>query len=231
MSSGNSIITSTPKGATSSKVILREKQWNFPSIDRENCNQKRVRFSMKNPSSKENFHRSKQQQKSNIQDNLEKRRLLAIEAMKISEQRRLRLIQEDGTDEDSTLVESMANLSIASSVDYLPDGRLKLTRKEITARREKHRRIREFLAEQEARKKVEAEKKVIRKPVTFKIKPFAWTPRPLYTRHFKTHQYTRNCVSKDAPSDEAEEKSKVPGVIRYSTDEIREMNPFGYYFM
>lgn len=251
MSSGKSIIvTSTPKEKAISKTILREKPWNYTKIDRENCNRKKVRFGLeKKPSSKENFHRSKprQQQKNNVQDNLEKRRMLAIEAMKISEQRRLRLAKEDQSDEDSTLAESMANLSIASSVEYLPDGRLKLTRKEINARREKHRRIREFLAEQEARKKAEEEKKEnekkARKPVTYKIKEFAWTPRPVFTRLFKTHQYARKCLDMegtpvqkvDAPMIKVEEKKqetpKVPDVIRYTTDEIREMNPFGYYFM
>lgn len=254
MSSGKSIVTSTPKEKATSKTILREKQWNYSTIDRGNCNHKKVRFGLEKKPSKENFHRSKprQQHKINVQDNSEKRRLLAIEAMKISEQRRLRLAKEDQSDEDSTLAESMANLSIASSVEYLPDGRLKLTRKEIAARREKHRRIREFVAEQEARKKAEEEKKEYekkaRKPVTYKIKEFAWTPRPVINRLFKTHHYARKCLDMEGtpvqktPKPEAEapmikveeekqEKPKVPDVIRYTTDEIREMNPFGYYFM
>lgn len=238
MSSEKSIVTSTPKEAAASKTILREKQWNFSTIARDNCNQKKVRFGMKIQSSKENFHRNKprQQQKNTVHDNLEKRRLLAIEAMKISEQRRLRLLKDDLTDDDSTLTESMANLSMGSSVEYLPDGRIKLSRKEIMARREKHRRIREHLAEQETRKKAEQkEKEKTRKPVTFKIKQFAWTPRPVFNRYFKTHQYARHSLNKEAPLLETDEKDqenpKHAAVIRYTTDEIREMNPFGYYFM
>lgn len=67
-------------------------------------------------------------------DHLEKRRMQAVEAMKIAEQRRLRLLQQEEL-EDSMLTEMFNNLSINSSFGgYLSDGRLKLTRKQIMLR-------------------------------------------------------------------------------------------------
>lgn len=239
-------VTSTPKPTTTTafKPILREKQWNLWNLSFADSDKKKIGYKSR-VVSKENSHRSKQRPtKFNANpDYLEKRRLQAVEAMKIAEQRRLRLIQQESPSSsmnDSTLAESMANLSI---VDYLPDGRLKLTRKQLLLRQEKHRRIRRFMEEQEARKKKEEAAKKKRKSVSFKITKHAWTPRPCFRTSSRVHLYSKK-DPKDEKTDEGDDENKVetanaetmtenakPFVIRYTIDELREMNPLGYYFM
>lgn len=153
-----SIATSTPKASTASQKILRENFSNFSMINRENSGKfKHPRSVKKNRPAKENLNRSKLRQSPTKEDFAEKRRMQAIEAMKIAEQRRIRLAQEEST-EDESLELNMAKLNI-SGVEYLPDGRIKLTKQQLAQRREKRHRIQEHLAEQEARKRAMADAK------------------------------------------------------------------------
>lgn len=151
-----SIPTSTPKATTEAQKILRENFSNFSMIDRENGKFKYPRSVKKNRPAKENLNRSKQRHTPTKEDLAEKRRLQAIEAMKIAEQRRIRLTQEESTEEES-LELNMTKLNI-SGIEYLSDGRIKLTKQQLAQRHEKRRRIQEHLAEQEARKRAEARK-------------------------------------------------------------------------
>jgi hypothetical protein len=168
-----SIPTSTPKAPVANGKILRENFLNFSTINREGRGKFKRPFSAKK--TKEN-PRNKQRRSPTKDELQEKHRLQAIEAMQLAEQRRLRLIQDDSNQDEDSLAEVMANVSI-SSVEYLPDGRIRLSRKELVARREKHRRIREAVAEQEARKKTESK---FRRRLTFKPKSFAWEPRSIF---------------------------------------------------
>lgn len=209
-----SIPTSTPKAPAAADKVLRENFLDFSAINRETWGKfKRPQSAKKNRPSKENSFRSKQRRSPEKENYMEKRRLQAIEAMKIAEQRRLRLHQEE-SNEDESLVESMANVSI-SSIEYLPDGRIRLSRKELNARREKHRRIKEQLAVQEARKKAEeASKKNPRRKIAFRPKSFAWEPRPV----FKTNGFRNKCYQRAQIEKKEEEKAQAqapPQVLRY----------------
>lgn len=166
-----SIATSTPKAPATAQKILRENFSNFSMINRENGEKfKRPRSVKKNRPAKENLNRSKPRHSPTKEDLAEKRREQAIEAMKIAEQRRIRLAAEDSTEDDS-LELNMAKLNI-SGVEYLPDGRIKLTKQQLAQRREKRRRIQEHLAEQEKRKAMEAAKKNRGKGWVKKFKKF-----------------------------------------------------------
>lgn len=234
-----SIATSTPKAAAKDSKVLSEEFFNFSVINRESAEKfKRPRSVKKNRVAKENFNRNNQRRSPEKEDYSEKRRQQAIEAMKISEQRRLRLNQEVSTEEES-IVESMANVSV-TSVEYLPDGRYKLTRKELIARRDKQRRIMEFVAEQEARKKAQDSKN--KRKCTFKPRSFAWSPRPVFKSTLNRDVTTKCCKRaqfvNEAPAiikvemkDGATQASTPAEVLRYAKDDLREMNPYGFYFL
>ncbi|KAG5675798.1 hypothetical protein PVAND_005672 [Polypedilum vanderplanki] len=136
----------------------------------------------------------------------EKRRMQAIEAMQIAEQRRRRLALDLSSDEeDKTLAEDFQKLNVRA-VEYLPDGRLKLTHQQLVARNLKRKRIEKHLKEQEARKKKDLEKNK-RKVVHFKKKNIDVVPAVL------------------------EKEKDKPKIIRYTKDELRELNARGFYFM
>lgn len=261
MSSEKSSSTSTPVAQDSDQKVLRENFTNISTIKREIASGKfkplRV---MKNSSTKENFHRSRPRtsQKFNKtkESLMEKRRQQAVEAMKIAEQRRRRLHEDDET----SLCEDMTNVVI-SPVKYLPDGRIQLTPKQLALRREKHRRIYAFLAEQEARKKAQAARRKKSQLVVFKTKPFSWVPRSIFSNTRSSVHLNRNIKRKSlqfSPErvEEEEEEKGTPTaavtfvekkdsatqvtptsmptdakVIRYTADELRELSPYGYFFM
>lgn len=80
---------------------------------------------------------------------LEKRRKKAVESMKIAEDRRHRLTKKE--QEFGSPSENKENVPLNRN-EFLPDGRLRLNRKQLKIRSDKHRRINEFLADQKARK-------------------------------------------------------------------------------
>lgn len=235
----NPVATSTPKADSSDEKILRENFFGTSEIKHE-IKGRKFKRTIFNGGTKENFNRSNQQPP-NSPNYLEKRRLQAVEAMKIAEQRRHRLAQ--GEPIDDSLSESMANMSI-SSIEYLPDGRLKLSPKELAVRREKHRRIRQFMAEQRLRKKQQRLVRTMRGP-TYKIKTHSWTPHSIFRRLYRLG-IARNVFHNDKPKFEGEGEKEVyqgtgddsdgsrefdSGIIRYTIEELRDMNPYGYYFM
>lgn len=230
-----SMTTSTPKEAKAK--VLRENFFNFSTIPGAIKAEKfkRPHPMKKNFPKKENSNRSNQRRPRNHdinEDYMEKRRQQAIEAMKIAEQRRLRLAQEEST-EDESIELSMANLSV-TSVEYLPDGRLKLSRKELAARHDKHRRIQEQLAQQEARKKTEEMKKTARR-LSYKPKTFPWTPRAVFktapTRHMANRECCKRAQKKTVEMKDGETQVLEQDVLRYKKDELRDMNPYGFFFM
>jgi hypothetical protein len=245
--------TSTPKPFAGASPLAERNKNVLRSIPLADTEEEDVKIRTDKFKSKENRPRkgrfNNAQKTRNFAE--EKRRNQAIEAMKIAEQRRLRL-----SSDEEQLAEGMANMSIRDQI--LPDGRLKLSRKQLDARKNKRRRIEQALAEQRARKYYEATTKKPKKSVPFKVPPTSDTPRPNFKRnaHINPFQYPKKLVpvnsgrpttSAFAAAAAAEEEKKMeksiiaeeevvdakitPSIIRYTKDELRELNPLGYYFM
>lgn len=262
---GRAITTSTPKPGIIDSTVLREKKWqNIVSSGEKDelkseIQEKKVKIRTDKFKSKENRRRSpnrrNQPPRKGQDDFSSKRRKQAVEAMQIAEQRRRRMVEEE------KLAENLENLNI-SATEYLPDGRLKLTRQQLIARNQKRKRIEHHLKEQEERKKHQA-KNGSKKTVTFKKPETVWTPypNPSSTRP-KAFQYptkvspvatTSTAAAEEdkkqvkkadekenqqLPStsavpagEEVKKETKKPAIIRYTKDELRELNPYGYYYM
>lgn len=241
-----SIVTSTPKQATSTEsTILREKHWqniiekqegtsNVKEIKKIVGPKRSVKF---NDNHRRRFKRYRPKQQEEPENYSQKRRNQAVEAMKIAEQRRLRLSM---SSEEENLVEQVSNLHLDTSrVEYLPDGRLKLSKKQLITRRMKLKRIREHLALQAIRKKNERKPPP---PSVHRPNPVAWTPRPKFQIQSRTKIFRYASDWNASPKlpavpelDEnaaAMEEPKIhPNIIRYTKSELRELNPYGFYFM
>jgi hypothetical protein len=266
MSAGRPIVTSTPNQGPSETTVLREKKWNkiFKGGERSAFQEEKIKIRTDKFKSKENRRRhppraNKQSSAvRNENDPMVKRRNQAIEAMQIAELRRRRMADEE------KLAETFDKLKVVPS-EFLPDGRLRLSRQQLITRNLKRKRVEQQLREQATRKE-QANRK---KNVTFK-EPILWTPRPTFvvneTRP-KTFQYVQevkkaaaaqpstsaNALEKKATTStehetdtataaaaekkeeecksakvdaKTEEKKKI---IRYTKDELRELNPLGYY--
>lgn len=151
------------------------------------------------------------------------RRQQALEAMQILEQRRQRLTQPSL----EVKMEEMTLKPKRESRDQLEE------KKRLEAKRSKEKRILAHLAEQEALKK----KKAARKPrlgssksypsirQEFKHSPSNFRPRfqVAYKPTFVHFEKPQEDVKADV------EPSKK--FIKYSKDELRSLNPYGYYFM
>lgn len=222
------IVTSTPKQPQATETtVLREKKWNNIMNKQEDENVKQIKkksFPKKNGGRSNGNFRRKKRNRSQVEEHdeniIEKRRQQAIEAMKIAEQRRLRLQMaknEDKNDVDK-LDESFQKIALESNCDtnneYLPDGRLKLSKQQLMARRLKHERIKRHLIAQEAKKR-ESSLKFICKP-SFSTSPVYRIPLSYRARENSYYPYAQKVSA---------------SIIRYSKDELRAMNPYGYYFM
>lgn len=242
--------TSTPYSSNEAKQeVLKEKKQRNKN-EQLQLNQKL--FKGKSPlnqtpkKSKENIRRSSNTPKSSNEKNLKKeeeKRLAAIAAMKIQESRRQRMMSQQDDDED---VKTESNFS--AQKDSLAE------KKRLEAKKAKEKRILSFLEEQAKKKKqVEAAVKIdepqveqqvqqatqkLNKIVLSKFRPMikcSYKPRifgphsaqemvsapkvPVYASTLSTLVETRpHAVTKRY-------------VIRYSKDEIRSLNPYGYYFM
>lgn len=88
-------------------------------------------------------------------------------------------------------------------------------------------------------KKKEEDKKKKVKHVTFKIKNHLWTPRPSSKNGFKAFHYEKELKEEieskeplnEVEEDEMEVDNEKPEIIRYTMDELRELCPYGFYFM
>lgn len=175
----------------------------------------------------------------------EDKRLTAIAAMKIQESRRQRMMsQEDDDDGEKTEV------NLWKEKDSLAE------KKRLEAKTAKEKRILAFLAEQEARKKKEAEAAL--KAVPSDVQPTIQAPRQ-HKSLIPKFRSKVNCSfkpkfqlfgphivqfsSKESPAPVAPvciptlksltniQPQQCCSIIRYSKDDLRALNPYGYYFM
>lgn len=244
MSSENQpIATSTPiPEAAKSPSVLQEKQLNKESRSRPS--QKKINFSPRSlKSTKENVSHPKNgssgvTSRRRSEGDVKKeayRRQQALEAMQILEQRRQRMSQQNL---DEEFQEMSLKLPVEESRDAL------MEKKRLEAKRVKEKRVRAHIAEQEAAKKKEAEVAGRQNQP-----PRANIPRPLHPNSRQKNRVTLNPKPFDLPqlSEEEEEEPKLQQIlhyrppfmppptqkliIRYSKDDLRALNPYGYYFM
>lgn len=172
------------------------------------------RFNKSSLPSKEN---SKRRAREDTSDPQEKRRKKAIYATQIQEQRRHRL-----------LTEGIENLELEPSVQNRDEMEEK---KRLEAKRLKEKRILAHLAEQENKKKLEAES-LARQSSCVKKQPnprFDFRPRQRYN-----YKSSRPEIIPDGSPKMPEEEEVKPDCFvffRYTKDELRSLNPYGYYFM
>lgn len=111
-------------------------------------------------------------------------------------------------------------IEINNQNEYLPDGRLKLTKRQLQARKVKQARIRQYYENQQTHKK---------KSVSFR--------NPVATIS-QSYRIPRKYIS-NKPQKPVEKKEEVKNVdelmpskpfLRYTKDQLRELCPFGYYF-
>lgn len=137
------------------------------------------------------------------------RRQQAIEAMQLAEQRRLRLCQQ-------TLAEEIEQLGLKPKS---AEQESLFEKKRMEAKKLKEKRIQQHLAEQEASKK----KKEFVARANFNVaQPFF---RPQARLPFIPKKISKPPVSEAKPP---QDKRKI---IRYSKDELRAINPYGFYFL
>ena len=177
------------------------------------------------PRSKSTPVPSRRRSESNDKNEVQ-RRQQALEAMQILEQRRQRMIQQN-------LVEEMEEMSMNPVKETRNEA---MEEKRLEAKRLKEKRIRMYLAEQEAGKTKEIEP--IRKPSQKSNLPI-----PVYSTHRRHSMgYKPRNYPLQLPK-ENEEYFQLPNprifipslpqkfVIRYSKDDLRSLNPYGYYCM
>lgn len=232
------IATSTPYRCTWSSSVLREKHPNNEVQSRQKPrNKKKVLAPSTFNSAKENVNKRSASSRHAAVDKEAKKRDQAIEAMKIMEQRRLRICKE-------SIAEDIEKMTITECKDDSTEA------KRLEAKRLKEKRIKAYLDEQEARKK-KIEKAIA--DTTVKNASIKMQPRRL----FSTYRTKNRCTFKPmkfnellpTPLEVEEVKfepffppnlmfisayggyRRVRNLIRYSQDEIRSLNPYGFYFM
>jgi len=212
MASGH-IITSTPKVQDNNTTALRELRWNIiEKVPLDSC---RKKLPINRSLAKENSHRTKQPKKilkfnSTANYIIKKRRKQAVESMRLAEQRRLRKLAQNDVDK---LTEDMDKLNIGSSSnnsDYLPDGRLKLTKKQLIRRDLKQKRVRKYFNEQQSRKDS------LSKHASISL-----------NRSNDPHPKHENIV--ENPKIQVDNKPTAKNIIRYSKLELLELCPYGVY--
>lgn len=223
------IATSTPVDKPRTGLVLKEKQENNGFLRQQTPFQlkpkKTAKFGpQRKPLAKENAEkppRNGRPMKIEDEEKAAKRRQQAIEAMKIQEQRRLRMCQQQLADE----LEQMTVSSDTRNSDEM------IEKKRTEAKKLKEKRILAFIAEQESKKKSEEKVRSNLPSSSFVIK----TRRCLYKPSVLGYQSPLPKVVEEPVFPElfAARKFILSNrvIIRYSKDEIRSMNPYGYYFM
>lgn len=222
--------TSTPKREDESMPTQHEHKWR-KILQKTTIEGRRKKSlaSRKSHQAKENDRRSKlaKNNKRFTPDNAaEKRRKQAIESMKIYEQRRRRILIENNTVDN--LTDRMDKLTISDqNQEFLPDGRLKLTKKQLISRDIKQNRIRKFYEDQQRRQgKNPISSTVAKEP---EAGPSTVPPRIKKSVKFAKVNETVTYVP---DVEEVKEKPVVTAknFIRYTKEELMEMCPFGTYF-
>lgn len=195
---------------------------------KENLQQKRSRksgtddiASQPRKFTKENRRKSapimrQKQDRAAVEKREAKRRELALESMQILEKRRLRLIQNEI--HEDTVVDELANFSLSMSPISPEEEKKRNHMKEL-----KRQRILEALAEQEARKN--SAKPTEKPQSSFVSRPKVWPTR----RQTRRVNFDLPLINDEEP--EVQNPQKFTRHIKYSLDELRSLNPYGYYFM
>lgn len=223
----NPISTSTPKQQDETETTaLREKKWQniIEKAEKFDNQRKQRNFPRKAFVSKENRHRGnfkRGQKKFSEQNNAlaEKRRKQAIESMQIAEQRRIRKMKEQNNIDK--LAEELGMMEISNQNEYLPDGRLKLTKRQLQARKVKQARIRQYYENQQTRRK---------KSVSFRSPVASTSQAYRVPRKYTGTNKARKPFEKKEDVNNVDEMIPEKPFLRYTKDQLRELCPFGYYF-
>lgn len=227
--------TSTPKHSKVHVKILREKQ--PPNLQhRKNAKYNKngatevakppkpnrsSNVGSENPS-KPNRRSLRIQQKLDEEKAEVKRRQQAVEAMRVLEQRRLRMIQEQI--HEDTALDDLAHLSMnvspirgmaTTSANPAED------KKRLQLKAMKRQRVMEYLTEQEARKNFQ---------MMMMMMPPPPIPPPSFGRKSKGSINQAHRIPRSLPVVTENCVLHIPRV-KYSKDELRALNPYGYYFM
>lgn len=236
MSQLNPVATSTPLNKPATGPVLKEKQENAGILRQGTPHQlnskKGAMLGQQSKSlAKENAGkppRNGSRRFSRVEDEEKaaKRRMLAIEAMKIQEQRRLRMRQQVLADE---LEQLTVNPEKGNSDEQIE-------KKRMEAKKLKEKRILAVIAEQQLQKKSNVKQKVRLQSES--------TPTSSFVIKNRRCVYKPRVLGYESPLPEVSEELVFPElfinrqialphrvIIRYSKDEIRSMNPYGYYFM
>lgn len=214
----SAMFTSTPKPKNLRKGVLKENQDSNSPEEGTKLEEKRLAYGKPQKFDVAKGKPNRKSSKSNaIDEKFEaKRRLKALEAMKILEQRRLRMTQ------DNVNAESITDDLDKCILNTPPSDDSPETKKRNEAKALKEKRIREFLAEQEARKnKAETKPKMITSQHANIPQLVPFNPRRVV---FNMAYQIPERTMKNQPI------FKRP-IIKYTMDEIRSLNPYGYYFM
>lgn len=221
------IATSTPLPKAFTGLVLKEKQVNAEGLRRKTQNDfKTKKTGMPG-----------QQRKSLAKENAiedeekaAKRRQQAIEAMKIQEQRRLRMKCQE------VLADELGKMTVSPASETSDDI---IEMKRMEAKKLKEKRILAFIAEQELKKnkKIPEEKFSPKEPnflssTSFRIKtrPCLYKPR-VPDNDTPLPKVLEGTVFPKFPDFNRKTSLRNQVIIRYKMDDIRAMNPYGYYFM
>lgn len=276
-----SIATSTPMHPKS--TVLKEKLWSnvvkIENLGHESQIIKKVfdsRTSMKSQNLKPTAMKTDRKidpMRENIrkEKKREQHRQQATEAMRIAEQRRLRLCSET-----EQLTTSLVNMKLNDSNNDEIENKWAIDTKRIEMKRLKHQRIMQHLAEQEKRtntvNETDSRNKVEKEPIARKRKVLkSSTAHPSFritrnrlsykcpkkpntsvsqTKELRKANQTDNTISEDREIAMLQKTAKhyvVPKIKRpdspilrgahkipriiYSKDDLRTLNPYGYYNM
>lgn len=232
------VATSTPYGSSRNSSVLKEKQQNINAQPHHKQREKKRlswtgAFTDSKPAKENVIKRPAVPRSSDKEQKEAMKRQQAIDAMKICEQRRLRICQEAVTEE----LDRMTLKPPLESKDDVTE------KKRIEAKRLKEKRIKAYLAEQEARKKKEADTEVRKncsvKPASRGMFPkyrpkMRCTYKPLIFKQ-TLPKLPEDCEVivpvKNNVMKIYDEPRRYRPVIRYTKDEIRSLNPYGYYFL
>lgn len=247
MLSKKPVATSTPHGRAGSSSVLKEKQLNDSAQPpRKPQREKKTKLiaDQKVPTPtkfKENVKQKRSTSSRYVQVNKQeetKRRQHAIDAMKLQESRRQRMCQQ-------TLAEDLEQMALKPITE---SNNLQIEKKRLEAKQLKEKRILAHLAEQEHHKKA-LEKAAVSNDRSFPLhrtknrytrclfKPskedFIKSLLPKVEEHeeLKTFTVKQPTIIQTIDIVMKPQPPRKRSVVRYSKEDIRALNPYGYYFM
>lgn len=225
------IATSTPLNKAPTGLVLKEKQVNAEGHRRHTLNELQPKKTAKSGQQRKSLTKENivkphtgptRSPKLEDEGKLAKRRQQAIEAMKIQEQRRLRMCQQ-------VLADELEQLTVGPATESCDDL---IEKKRMEAKKLKEKRILAFIAEQQLQKKKNVEDKCREKETDFSSSFRIKTRRCLYKPRVSGFDTPLPKVPEETVFPELIANRKTNRVIIcYTKDEIRSMNPYGYYFL